>query len=107
MSADVQAWWPWLLGAGLACGAIKLAGYSVPASWLHNRRMHHMAASMTVALLTALTVMNTWAAGAVLVVDARMAALVVAAIALALRLPFLVVVVLGAGASAAVRYMLA
>ena len=101
---SMQAWWPWLLGAGLACFVIQWVGYSVPTRWLHNPRMHHMAACMTVALLSALTVMNTWAAGTQLVLDARMAALAVAAVALWLRWPFLLVVVLGAAASAGVRY---
>ena len=88
-SWDAAAWWPWLLGAGLACFLIKWAGFSVPAHWLQNPRMNHIAACMTVALLAALTVMNTWAAGTQLVLDARMAALAVAAVALWLRWPFL------------------
>ena len=56
------------------------------------------------ALLAALTVMNTFAAGSALVLDARLAALAVAALALWARLPFLIVVVLGAAAAGAVRW---
>ena len=84
----------------LACAATyltKLAGYAVPARWLQNPRMTRVAGAITVALLSALTVMNTFAAGTALVIDARLAALGVAALALWLRLPFLLVVVLGAG----------
>ena len=60
--------------------------------------------AITVALLSALTVMNTFAAGTALVIDARLAALGVAALALWLRLPFLLVVVLGAAAAGVVRW---
>ena len=58
----------------LACAAtylIKLAGYAVPARWLHNPRMARGAGAITVALLSALTVMNTFASGAALVLDAE------------------------------------
>ena len=91
----------------LACAAsflTKLAGYAVPARWLHHPRMARVAGALTVALLSALTVMNTFAAGTALVLDARLAALAVAALALWARLPFLLVVVLGAGAAGAVRW---
>ena len=83
----------------LACAATyltKLAGYAVPARWLQNPRMARVAGAITVALLSALTVMNTFAAGTALVIDARLAALGVAALALWQRLPFLLVVLLGA-----------
>ena len=86
----------------LACAATyftKLAGYAVPARWLHNPRMARCAGAITVALLSVLTVMNTFASGTDLALDARLAALAalaVAALALWLRLPFLLVVVLGA-----------
>ena len=91
----------------LACAATyltKLAGYAVPARWLQNPRMARVAGAIIVALLSALTVMNTFAAGTALVVDARLASLAVAALALWLRLPFLVVVLLGAAAAALMRW---
>ena len=88
--------WGWILGACAVAFATKLAGYAVSARWLQNPRMTQVAACMTVALLAALTVMNTFAAGTSLVLDARLAALAVAAVALWLRAPFLLVVVLGA-----------
>ena len=65
----------------LACAAAfltKLAGYAVPARWLQHPRMARVAGAITVALLAALTVMNTFAAGTGLVLDARLAALAVA-----------------------------
>ena len=96
--------WGWLLLACAIAFATKLTGYAVPAQWLRNPRMTQVAASMTVALLAALTVMNTFASGQTLAIDARLAALVVAAVALWLRAPFLLVVVLGAAAAAVVRW---
>ena len=91
----------------LACAATyltKLAGYAVPARWLQNPRMTRVAGAITVALLSALTVMNAFAAGVALVLDARLAALAAAALALWLRLPFLLVVLLGAVAAALMRW---
>ncbi len=90
----------------LACAAAyltKLAGYAVPARWLNNPRMGRVAGTITVALLAALTVMNTFASGTALVLDARLASLAVAALALWMRLPFLLVVLLGAAAAGAMR----
>lgn len=96
--------WTAILLACAAAFATKLAGYAVPARWLHNPRMHRVAGALTVALLASLTVMNTVASGTALALDARLAALAVAALTLLLRAPFLLVVVLGAAAAALVRW---
>lgn len=96
--------WGYILLACAVTYLTKLAGYAIPARWLQNPRMTRVAGAMTVALLAALTVMNTVASGAALVLDARLAALAAAALALWLRLPFLLVVLLGALASAGVRW---
>ena len=55
-------------------------------------------------LLTALSVTQTFADGSTLVLDARLAAVAVAAVALWLRAPFIVVVVLGALTAALLRF---
>ena len=104
-SAQGLGLWGWILAACAIAFVTKLAGYAIPARWLQNPRMTQVAGCMTVALLAALTVMNTFAAGSSLVLDARLAALAVAATALWLRAPFLVVVVLGALAAALVRWL--
>lgn len=96
--------WHAVVLAGLIAFVTKLAGYAVPARWLQNPRMHRVAGALTVALLASLAVMNTFAAGTALSVDARLAALAVAALALWLRAPFLLVVLLGAVVSALVRW---
>ena len=97
--------WSWILWACAAAFVTKWLGYAIPARFLQNPRMTHVAACMTVALLSALTVMNTVAAGQSWAIDARLAALVVAAVALWLRAPFLLVVVLGAAAAAVARWI--
>lgn len=96
--------WGYILLACAATYLTKLAGYAIPARWLQNPRMTRVAGAMTVALLAALTVMNTFASGPALVLDARLAALGAAALALWLRWPFLLVVLVGAAAAAAVRW---
>ena len=71
------------IAIALACAATyltKWAGYAVPARWLSNPRMARVAGAITVALLSALTVMNTLADGTTLVRDARLAALGAAAV---------------------------
>ena len=95
------------IAIALACAATyltKWAGYAVPARWLSNPRMARVAGAITVALLSALTVMNSLADGTTLVRDARLAALAAAALALWARLPFLLVVVSGAAVAGLVRW---
>ena len=96
--------WGWIALACAIAYATKLLGYGLPARWLGNPRMGLIAGSLTVALLASLTVMNTLASGTQLVLDARLGALAVAAVALWLRLPFLAVVVLAALACALLRW---
>ncbi len=96
--------WGWLLLGSVAAYAIKLAGWLVPARWLESPRMTRVAGTLTIGLLASLTAMNAVASGAAVVLDARLGALAVAAVALLLRLPFLLVVVLGALAAALLRW---
>jgi hypothetical protein len=70
---------------------------------MKNPRMSRVAATLTIGLLASLTVVNTFASGQELVLDARLGALAAAALALVLRAPFLVVVVAGAAAAALLR----
>ena len=95
--------WIWLLVACALGYAWKLVGYFVPARLLEDPRMSRVAGTMTIGLLASLTVVNTVATGQSLAADARLGALVAAAAALALRAPFLVVVLAGAGTAALLR----
>jgi ABC-type sugar transport system permease subunit len=94
------------LAVGVGCAAvlgIKLAGYALPKSWLANPRVAPIAALITVALLAGLTAVQTFSAGRALTLDARAAALAVAAVALWRKAPFIVVVVLAAVVAAGLR----
>lgn len=97
--------WGWILLACAVSVATKFLGFLVPAKLLDNPRMLRVAGSLTIGLLAALTAMNTFASGQSLVVDARVAALVAAAVALWLRAPFLVVVAVGALAAGLARLL--
>lgn len=95
--------WGWLVAATAICFAFKVAGQVVPAQVLRNPRFAQVAGIVTVGLLAAMVMVQSFDGGGVLVLDARLAALAVAAVALLLRAPFIAVVLLGAAAAAAVR----
>lgn len=95
--------WVTVLVACAACYALKASGYVVPARLLEGDRARHVAALLTVALLAALVAVQTLAVPGGLTADARLAGLAVAAVALALRAPFVVVVVLAAAVAAGLR----
>lgn len=95
----------WLaVGAGiLGCYLAKLAGHSVPARLLDRPRIRRVAVLLPIALLAALTALQTVSSGARLVVDPRLAGVAAGAVALLLRAPFLVVVGIAALTAALVR----
>ena len=95
--------WGWILLAAVAAFATKLAGHLVPEAWLAGPRMARVTGALTVGLLAALTVMNTFSGPGGVALDARIGALLAAAAALALRAPFLGVVAIGAAAAALLR----
>jgi len=93
--------WTAVLVASVVCLALKATGYALPAHWLEAPRPARIADLLTVALLSALVVVQTLAAGSEIVIDARLPAVGVAALLLTVRAPFLVVVA-GAALTAAV-----
>jgi len=95
--------WVALLVASAVCFGIKLAGHLVPKHWLAEPRVARTAALVTVALLSALVAVQAATRGNEIVLDARIPALVVAAVALVLRAPFVVVVLLAAVTAAVLR----
>ena len=95
--------WIWLLTACALAYAWKLVGYLVPAALLENPRTSRIAGTMTIGLLASLTVVNAVASGQQLAADGRLGSLAAAAVALAFRAPFLVVVIAGAGTAAVLR----
>ena len=95
--------WHIILIASAATFALKLGGYFVPAGFLERERPARIADLLTVALLAALIAVQTLGAGQAIVVDARVPAVVVAAALFALRVPFIVVVVVAALVAAGIR----
>lgn len=89
----------------VGCYAVKLAGLLVPAGALERPLVKRLAALLPVALLAALTAQQTFAEGRELVVDARLAGLAAAALALVLRAPFLLVVAAAVLVTAGMRAM--
>lgn len=93
--------WVAVVVASVASLLIKLAGYLVPESLLAGERTSRVTTLLPVALLAALVVVQTVVGpGGSLVLDARLVAVGVAVVLLLLRANFLVIV-LAAGATAA------
>lgn len=91
-----------LLGSA-ACYALKALGFVVPEHYLEKPLVAQLVAMFPVALLSALLAVVTVGQGMAVVVDARLAAVAAAAVALSLRAPFLVVVLVGAATAALIR----
>ncbi len=90
----------WVLMACATAYLIKLAGYLLPQSLLDRPVVHDLAAALTVGLLASLTVMNAIGKGQAVVLDSRLLALAAGAVALKVKAPYIVVVILGALAAA-------
>ncbi|MFM9918274.1 AzlD domain-containing protein [Lacisediminihabitans sp. H27-G8] len=95
--------WLIVITASLACLSLKVAGYLVPASFLEKPAPARIANLLTVALLAALIAVQTLGSGSRIVFDARLPAIAVAALLLALRVPFIVVVIAAAATAALIR----
>ena len=95
--------WAAIIGAGISCYLLKLAGMSIPPRVLERPLVERIADLIPVALLAALIAVQVFASGGHLTIDARAAGLGVAVIALLLRAPFLVVVVSAALTAALLR----
>lgn len=104
MSAYVWTWVA-IVAAGVLAWLTKFAGHVVPERVVENPRVHRIAAYVTVALLAALAAVQAFTTHGELVFDARVAAMVVAVIALVLRAPFIVVVALAAATAAGLRWL--
>jgi branched-subunit amino acid transport protein len=97
--------WAVVLAGSLGCYLLKLAGLSVPAAWVERPWVMRMVTFVPAALLAALVAVQAVASGQDLVVDGRLAGLAAAAVALALRAPFVVVLVV-AGATGALVHVI-
>ncbi|MGY1751582.1 AzlD domain-containing protein [Blastococcus sp. SYSU D01042] len=103
MSGD--AMWTAVVVASLGCYLLKLAGMSVPASWVEQPWVARVVDFVPAALLAALVAVQGLTTDDRVVVDGRLAGLAVAALALALRAPFIVVIVLAGLTGAGVHVL--
>ena len=95
--------WAGILVIAAGCFAFKLAGLSVPDRVLSHPVTMHAAGLIPVALLGALIAVQVLGGDRTLSIDARLAGLGVAAVLLALRVPFLPMVVAAAATAALLR----
>ncbi|HEY0119785.1 MAG TPA: AzlD domain-containing protein [Cellulomonas sp.] len=96
--------WAAVVGAGLATFAVKLVGHLVPRHWLARPQVARVAAFVTVALLSALVAVQAATSGGRIVLDSRLAGMAAAAVALLAKAPFVVVVLVAAVVTAALRW---
>jgi branched-subunit amino acid transport protein len=99
--------WLAVIGCGVGCYLLKLAGMSVPERALSHPVVRRTADLLPVVLLAALIAVQVFVSkgpdGPELSIDARLAGLAAAFVALLLRLPFLVVVIAAALTAALIR----
>ena len=100
------ALWVAVVAGSVGCYLLKLAGLSVPAAWVEQPWVRRVVDFVPAALLAALVAVQAVASGNDLVLDGRLVGLAVAALALALRAPFIVVLVV-AGAAGALVHVIA
>jgi|SRR5690625_307358 len=98
--------WLAVLVAALGCYALKLAGLSLPKSFLERDDVRRVAAFLPVAMLAALVATEMFDGGGHLAVDPRLLAGVGAGVvALLLRGSILVVIVVAAATTALLRLL--
>jgi branched-subunit amino acid transport protein len=97
------ALWAAVLAGSIGCYLLKLAGLSVPAAWVEQPWVARVVDFVPAALLAALVAVQGLTSGHEIVLDGRLVGLAVAALALALRAPFIVVLVLAGAAGALVH----
>jgi len=100
----VSGLWLVVVGASLAVFVIKLVGYLVPQRLVEGPLLSRIAAVVTVALLASLVASQTLQGGGGVIFDARIPALVVAAVLLWLRAPFIFVIIGAAAVAAGLRF---
>jgi hypothetical protein len=97
--------WHLILIASIAVLALKLIGYAVPPSVLERPTPARVANLLTVALLAGRTETEPLGRAGAIVLDARVPAIVLAAVLFALRVPFILVVIAAAACAALVRML--
>lgn len=98
----MSAMWIAIIGTSLIAFSLKYSGHSVPERWLSHPKIQRVNALIPIALLSALVAVQSFSEKSRLMIDQRLAGLCVAVIALMLKAPFPIVVLLAAISSAAI-----
>ena len=96
--------WIATLGASAICYLLKILGYSLPESTLNNPRIQRVNTFIPIVLLSALVAVQTLTIDSEVVVDHRLVGVLVAAIALKMRVSFPIMMVSAALSSALVYH---
>ncbi|MEY4533342.1 MAG: hypothetical protein RI926_1111 [Actinomycetota bacterium] len=84
--------WTTVIIASVLSFAVKYTGYLIPQRLLEKPTFTRVTNLLTVAMLAALVAVQTLGAGQAIALDARIPAVIVAAILFSFRVPFIVVV---------------
>ncbi|MDO9398495.1 MAG: AzlD domain-containing protein [Herbiconiux sp.] len=95
--------WNVVILAAVICFGLKALGYLIPPRAFEHPTVARIANLLTVALLAGLIGVQTFGAGQSIQIDARLPAVVVAAGLYALKVPFVVVVIVAALVAAGIR----
>ncbi|MEY3972483.1 MAG: hypothetical protein RLY84_876 [Actinomycetota bacterium] len=90
--------------ASIAVYSWKILGYLIPERFITDK-FRDFAEKVTVALLAAMVMLQGFTTSGAVVIDSRLPALLVAAILLWLRAPYILVVIAGAGVAAGLRML--
>ena len=97
--------WTAIIATSFIAFMLKYLGQAVPVAWLENARIQKFALYLPTALLAALVAVQSLGSEKNIVFDARSIGVVVAAVALFLKAPFPVVVLLAALTSAGIHQL--
>ena len=97
--------WTAIIATSVIAFMLKYLGQAVPAAWLENARIQKFALYLPTALLAALVAVQSLGSEKNIVFDARSIGVVVAAVALFLKAPFPVVVLLAVLTSAGIHQL--
>ena len=95
--------WDGVLIASALVYSWKLLGHLIPERFVRNPSIRSLAALLTVAMLAGLVGIQTFVSAEGITLDARAAALAVAAVLFYLRVPFIIVVIAAATVASLLR----
>jgi branched-subunit amino acid transport protein len=96
--------WVTVISASLGCYLLKLLGVVIPKTFLERPLVSEITKLLPIALLSAIVAIQTLGQNQGLAIDARLPALGASVVALKMKAPFVVVIVIAAVVAAGLRY---